>query len=47
ESFKFYNSDDHPVLQEIRFNVQGKNYLVDYCKENEDQYINAFVKVID
>ncbi|CAG8821881.1 42138_t:CDS:2, partial [Gigaspora margarita] len=44
ESFKFYNPNDQPILQEIRFNVQDKNYLVDYCKEKGDQCINAFVK---
>ncbi|RIB02903.1 hypothetical protein C2G38_2049701 [Gigaspora rosea] len=47
ESFKFYNPNDQPILQEIRFNVQDKNYLVNYCKEKVGQYINAFVKVID
>ncbi|RIB17717.1 hypothetical protein C2G38_2186582 [Gigaspora rosea] len=47
ESFKFYNPNDQPILQEICFNIQDKNYLVNYCKEKEDQYINAFVKVID
>jgi hypothetical protein len=47
---KFYHSSDNPVLQEIRFNVQGKDYLADYRnknKEKENQRIDAFTKVID
>ncbi|CAG8748573.1 6104_t:CDS:2 [Gigaspora margarita] len=47
ESLKFYNPNDQPVLKKIQFNIQGKNYLVDYCKEKEDQNINAFVYIID
>ena len=50
EALNFYNSSDEPVLQEIRFNVQNKNYLADYRdknKEKENQRIDAFTKVID
>jgi hypothetical protein len=41
---------NQPVLQEIRFNVQNKNYLVYYRdkdKEEENQRIDAFTKIID
>uniref|UniRef100_U9T615 Uncharacterized protein n=1 Tax=Rhizophagus irregularis (strain DAOM 181602 / DAOM 197198 / MUCL 43194) TaxID=747089 RepID=U9T615_RHIID len=30
ETLNFYNSSNQPVLQEIRFNVQNKNYLANY-----------------
>ena len=46
----FYDLSDQPVLQEIRFNVQNKNYLADYRDKNEEkenQRIDAFTKVID
>src|SRR3954447_19996447 len=50
EVSNFYNSIDQPVLQEIRFNVQDKNFFVDYNDKNEEkenQRIDAFTKVID
>ncbi|RHZ88086.1 hypothetical protein Glove_26g124 [Diversispora epigaea] len=46
----FYNPIDQPILQEIYFNVQDKNYYAKYNnknKENENERINAFTKVID
>lgn len=50
EVSNFYNSVDQPVLQEIRFNVQDRNYLVDYYdkdEEKENQLVDAFTKVVD
>ncbi|GBC44604.2 hypothetical protein GLOIN_2v1778530 [Rhizophagus irregularis DAOM 181602=DAOM 197198] len=37
ETLNFYNSSNQPVLQEIRFNVQNKNYLANYCDKNEEK----------
>jgi len=42
----FFNSVDRPVLQEIRFCVQDKDYLANYNKEKPSSF-DAFVKVID
>ncbi|CAG8503837.1 608_t:CDS:2 [Scutellospora calospora] len=50
EVLKFYNIIDQLVLQEVRFNVLGKNYLADYRKrdsEKENQSFDLFTKVID
>ena len=46
----FYGSIKQPILQEIHFNVQDKNYYAKYNnknKENESERINTFTKVID
>ncbi|CAG8790491.1 30613_t:CDS:2 [Gigaspora margarita] len=42
----FFNSVDRPVLQEIRFCVQDKDYLANYNKEKTSSF-DAFIKVID
>ena len=50
EVLNFYNPDDQPVLQEIRFNVQNRNFLADYRDNNEEKEnlrVDAFTKVID
>ncbi|CAG8774207.1 7043_t:CDS:1, partial [Cetraspora pellucida] len=47
ESLKFYNPINQLVLQEVQFNIQDKNYLINYYKENENQCIDTFVKVIN
>ncbi|CAG8819978.1 20027_t:CDS:1, partial [Cetraspora pellucida] len=47
---KFYNSFDQPVLQEVRFHIQNKNYLAYYQnkdQEKENHSLDAFLKVID
>ncbi|RIB20680.1 hypothetical protein C2G38_2303217 [Gigaspora rosea] len=42
----FFNSVARPVLQEIQFCVQDKDYLAKYNKEKTSSF-DAFVKVID
>ncbi|RIB00569.1 hypothetical protein C2G38_2233817 [Gigaspora rosea] len=47
---KFFNSLDKPDLQEIKFNIQDKNYVIDYNKydkENNDRSLDPFLEVID
>ncbi|RIB20647.1 hypothetical protein C2G38_2035060 [Gigaspora rosea] len=49
---KFFNLLDQPVLQEVKFNVQDKNFVIDYnddYKENSDsnRSLVPFLKVID
>ncbi|CAG8641966.1 27921_t:CDS:2 [Dentiscutata erythropus] len=47
---KFFNSLDNPNLQEIKFNIQDKNYVINYNKydkENDDRSLDPFLKVID
>lgn len=46
EVSNFYNLLDQPVLQEVKFNVQDKKYVVNYHSE-EDGYLDPFIKVID
>ncbi|RIB30086.1 hypothetical protein C2G38_2153710 [Gigaspora rosea] len=46
EALNFYNQIDQPVLQEVRFNVQSKNYSAIYYNKKE-QNIDAFINVID
>ncbi|CAG8726503.1 1959_t:CDS:2 [Cetraspora pellucida] len=52
EAFKnevpnFFNSINRPVLQEIRFYVQDKDYLANYHNKEKTSSFDAFVKVID
>ncbi|CAG8815210.1 527_t:CDS:1, partial [Racocetra fulgida] len=52
EAFKneipnFFNSIDRPVLQEVRFHVQDKDYLANYHNKEKTNSFDAFVKVID
>ncbi|CAG8813222.1 7549_t:CDS:2, partial [Dentiscutata erythropus] len=50
EIHKFYNPIDQPILQELRFNVQEKNYIVDYRNRNRDKknnHIEAVTKIVD
>ncbi|CAG8792542.1 3637_t:CDS:2, partial [Gigaspora margarita] len=47
---KFFNSFDRPILQEIKFNIQNKDYVIDYKnndKENRDRLLDPFIEVID
>ncbi|RIB19131.1 hypothetical protein C2G38_2182650 [Gigaspora rosea] len=46
---KFFNLLDQPTLQEIKFNIQDKNYVIDYNndKENSDRFLVSFIEVID
>ncbi|RIB25583.1 hypothetical protein C2G38_2165585 [Gigaspora rosea] len=47
---KFFNSLDKPDLQEIKFNIQDKNYVIDYNKydkKNNDRSLDPFLEVID
>ncbi|RIB19203.1 hypothetical protein C2G38_2182532 [Gigaspora rosea] len=46
---KFFNSLDHPTLQEIKFNVQDKNYVINYNdnKENRERSLVQFMEIID
>ncbi|RIB14849.1 hypothetical protein C2G38_2193924 [Gigaspora rosea] len=46
EALNFYNQIDQPVLQEVRFNVQSKNYSA-ICYNEKEQNIDAFVNVIN
>ncbi|CAG8687476.1 3402_t:CDS:10, partial [Gigaspora margarita] len=46
EALNFYNQIDQPVLQEVQFNVQSKNYSAIYYNEKE-QNIDTFVNVIN
>ncbi|RIB08006.1 hypothetical protein C2G38_2212765 [Gigaspora rosea] len=44
---KFFNSHDRPTLQEIKFNVQNKDYIIDYKnydKENRDRILDPFIE---
>ncbi|CAG8600876.1 6082_t:CDS:2 [Cetraspora pellucida] len=49
ETPKFYNPVDQPVLQELRFNVQNKGYVVNFHQniEKNNQHIEAITKIID
>ncbi|CAG8681492.1 8224_t:CDS:2, partial [Racocetra fulgida] len=52
EAFKneipnFFNSIDQPVLQEVRFHVQDKDYLANYHNKEKTNSFDTFVKVID
>ncbi|RIB07706.1 hypothetical protein C2G38_2213620 [Gigaspora rosea] len=50
EIHKFYNPMDQPILQELRFNVQEKNYVVDYHNRNRDEkniHIEAVTEIVD
>ncbi|CAG8841488.1 19773_t:CDS:2, partial [Gigaspora margarita] len=47
---KFYNPMDQPILQELRFSVQDKNYVVNYHNENRDEknkHIEAVTEIVD
>ncbi|CAG8846842.1 12506_t:CDS:2, partial [Gigaspora margarita] len=47
---KFFNSFDQPILQEIKFNVKNKDYIIDYKnddKENRNRLLDPFMEVID
>ncbi|CAG8819529.1 15495_t:CDS:2, partial [Cetraspora pellucida] len=49
---KFFNLLDQPVLQEVKFNIQDKNFVIDYnddYKENSDsiRFLVLFLEVID
>ncbi|CAG8821696.1 7756_t:CDS:1, partial [Cetraspora pellucida] len=49
---KFFNLLDQPVLQEVKFNIQDKNFIIDYnddYKENSDsnRSLVSFLEVID
>ncbi|CAG8754853.1 10931_t:CDS:2, partial [Racocetra fulgida] len=46
---KFYNLIDQPALQELRFNVQEKDYVVSFHKNREknNQHTEAITKIID
>jgi len=46
---KFYNPVDQPALQELRFNVQEKDYVVSFHKNREknNQHTEAITKIID
>ncbi|CAG8848403.1 18971_t:CDS:2, partial [Gigaspora margarita] len=46
EVSNFFNPIDRPVLQEIRFCVQDKDYLANYNKKKTSSF-DAFIKVID
>ncbi|RIB18223.1 hypothetical protein C2G38_2185215 [Gigaspora rosea] len=43
---KFFNLLDQPTLQEIKFNIQDKNYVIDYNndKENSDKSLVPFME---
>ncbi|CAG8731300.1 19119_t:CDS:2, partial [Racocetra persica] len=46
--YKFYNPIDQPILQELRFNIQDKNYVVDYYNKNRDEknkHIEAITEI--
>ncbi|CAG8713122.1 14710_t:CDS:2 [Dentiscutata erythropus] len=50
EIHKFYNPIDQLILQELRFNVQEKNYVVDYHNRNRDKknnHIEAVTEIVD
>src|SRR5436190_1892291 len=45
-----FHPDDHPILQEIHFTIQNKNFQADFKTqdmEKENQRNEAFTKVID
>ncbi|CAG8780701.1 17069_t:CDS:2, partial [Dentiscutata erythropus] len=42
----FFNSIDQPILQEIRFHIQDKDYLAKF-NNKKNSCLNAFVKAID
>ncbi|RIB30076.1 hypothetical protein C2G38_2153677 [Gigaspora rosea] len=47
---KFFNLLDQPTLQEIKFNVQDKNYVINYNnddKENSERSHVPFMEAID
>ncbi|CAG8564614.1 22030_t:CDS:2 [Dentiscutata erythropus] len=46
EALNFYNPIDQPILQEVRFNVQSKNYSATYCNEKE-QNIDADLTALE
>ncbi|RIB29089.1 hypothetical protein C2G38_2156340 [Gigaspora rosea] len=50
EVLKIFNLLDQPTLQEIKFNVQDKNYATDYNnddKENSERSLVPFMEAID
>ncbi|RIB20598.1 hypothetical protein C2G38_2035120 [Gigaspora rosea] len=49
---KFYNPIDKPVLQELRFNVQDKDYVVNFYNKydndkKKDQHVELVTKIVD
>ncbi|CAG8574635.1 14373_t:CDS:2, partial [Racocetra fulgida] len=46
EVSNFFNSNDKPVLQQVRFHVQDKDYLTNYHNKEND-FLDAFVKAVD
>ena len=47
---KYFHPNDCPILQEVRFSVQDKNFQASFgiqSKEKENQRNEAFTKVID